>query len=105
MICLRRAMSAVLVHESGIVENVGVAVGIEQQANSVQYVFTFPVSVATNKNFGCRPTARNIGRRQCHTLALHGLKCEGSRCNRVASPFLSKVISTFVSAGRQLEIR
>ena len=38
-------MSAVLVHESGIVENVGVAVGIEQQANSVQYVFTFPVSV------------------------------------------------------------
>ena len=54
-------MSAVLVHESGIVENVGVAVGIEQQANSVQYVFTFPVSVATNKNFGCRPTARNIG--------------------------------------------
>ena len=62
-------MSAVLVHESGIVENVGVAVGIEQQANSVQYVFTFPVSVATNKNFGCQPTARNIGRRQCHTLA------------------------------------
>ena len=105
MICLRRAMSAVLVHESGIVENVGVAVGIEQQANSVQYVFTFSVSVATNKNFGCRPTARNIGRRQCHTLALHGLKCERSRCNRVASPFLSKVISTFVSAGRQLEIR
>ena len=26
-------------HESGIVENVGVAVGIEQQANSVQCIY------------------------------------------------------------------
>ncbi len=47
---------------SGIIANVGVAVGIESRAQSVQFLFPFPVSVAAILLFGSRSTSGNVGR-------------------------------------------
>ncbi len=49
---------------SGMVANVGVAAGIGSQAQSVQFVFPFPVSVAAILIFGSRSTSGNVGRRR-----------------------------------------
>ena len=51
----------------GMVENVGVAVGIESQAQSVQLLFPFPVSVAAIFIVGSWPTSGNVG--HCRTMS------------------------------------
>ena len=45
-----------------MVANVGVAEGIESQAQPVQLLFPFPVSMAAILNFGSRPTSDKVDR-------------------------------------------
>ena len=84
----------------GMVENVGVAVGIESQAQSVQLLFPFPVSVAAIFIVGSWPTSGNV--RQCRTMSTISYrptsrarpKIGGRSWNRGAISLRSKVIST-----------
>jgi len=76
---------------SGMVENVGVAVGIASPSISVQKFFPLPVSWSTF----ALPTSADVGQcRQCHIRVGHGRKCGGSHRNCFAIFFRSKVIST-----------
>ncbi len=65
---------------SGMVANVGVAVRIGSQTQSVQLLFPFPVSVAAILIFGCRlmmAMSGNVSRcRQYHIRVGHDLKYE-----------------------------
>ncbi len=54
------------ISRSGMVDNVGVAVGIWSQAHSIQLLFPFPVSVAAILIFGNQPTSGNVG--PCRTM-------------------------------------
>ncbi len=84
-------MSDNVISKSGIVENVGVAVGIALPSVSVKMLFPLPVVWPTFEF----PMAVDVGQcRQCHILVEHGRKCGGSRWNRFAICFRSKVIST-----------
>ncbi len=76
---------------SGMVENVGVAIGIASPSVSVQKLFALPVS---RPKFELSMSA-GVGQcRQCHIRVGHGRKCWGSRWNRLAICFRSKAIST-----------
>ena len=52
------------ISEFGMVANVGAAIGIGSQAQSVQLLFPFPVSVAAIIIFDNRSTSGNVGRRR-----------------------------------------
>jgi len=78
------------ISESGVVANVGVAVGTASPSLSVQALFLLPVS--------CRhfefPMSANVGQcRQCHIQVGRGGKCGGSSWSRIAISFRSRVIA------------
>ena len=80
-----------VISKTGMVENVGVAVGIASPSVSVQMLFPLPVSWPTYEF----PISADVGQcRQCHIRIRHGRKCCGSRWNHFAICFRSKVIST-----------
>jgi len=57
---------------SGMVENVGIAIGIASPSVSVQKLFPLPVSLPTFE----LPMSANVGQcRQCHIQVGHGRKC------------------------------
>ncbi len=78
-----------------MVEDLGVTVGIGLQAQSVQLLFQFQVSVAAIFIVGSWPTSGNVGQcRQYHIQVGHGRKYDDRSWNRGAISHRSKVIST-----------
>ena len=84
-----------VISKSGMVDNVGVAVGISSPYVSVQQLFPLPVSTS---GFVADIWVSGVGR--CRTLSAVPFlsrawsKYGGSRWNRVAIAFRSKVILT-----------
>ena len=65
--------------KSGMVDNVGIAVGIVAPSLAVQKLFPLPVLLAAILNFGGLPTSVNL--RQCPRCQVEvgrGRKCGGS---------------------------
>ena len=76
-------------------ENIGVAVAITSPSVSVQNLFHFRFPLPVSWPTLMFPMSVNVGLcRQCHILVRRGRKYRGSRWNRFAICFRSKVIST-----------